>query len=40
VAALQKGKAVTLKLSATAPNLAGPATTDRSRVKLKGQKKK
>ena len=40
VATLQKGQAVTLKLTARAPNLAGPATTDRSQVKLKGQKKK
>jgi len=40
VASLQRGKVVTLRLTATAPNLAGPATTDRAQVKLRGRKKK
>ena len=36
VAGLAKGKSLTVKLTARAPNLVGPATTDRARVKLRG----
>jgi hypothetical protein len=36
VAGLPKGKSVTLNLTATAPNLAGPASTDKAKLKLKG----
>jgi hypothetical protein len=36
LADLPKGKSVTLNLTATAPNLTGPATTDKAKLKLKG----
>jgi len=41
-AGLAKGKSLTVKLTATAPNLVGPATTDRAQVRLRnsGTKRK
>ena len=40
VSGLRKGRTLKLNITATAPNLAGPATTDRAQVKLKGRKAK
>jgi hypothetical protein len=39
VAGLGKGRSLTLTLSATAPNLSGPASADTARLKLRGSRR-